>query len=374
MSGAALNAAEAKAALEARRSAHCRELALEIQAAWNDEVSGPETCLDRLRQRVLSDRVAFYFNVSVRQEDRQLVLTGEVERPEFRALTRGVFEVLSAKPVVDRIELAPDLGRDPAPFGIALAPHVLTWSDPRLEGTPMDEALLGEPLYLLKELPEAWLIKTFTGYWGYARKSEVRRIGREAFVRLLNEPVAELARDWETGPLRLPAGCRLPVVEWTEAERCRVLGPAGNAIDLPRSVCRRHDRRAEMARVVEHARTFLGSPYQMGGKNRVTGIDCSGLIQLSYRTVGVSLPRDAKQQYLGGYLIMPWLKEALLPGDVVYFMNAAGQVDHTGLYLGQDEIIHATMPRVCIQSLNPAATNYCKRFDNDFLGAKRFCW
>ncbi len=351
-----------------------REVARRIRAGWNDDAGGLESCLERLRQQVLSDRVAFFFNVNAALEDGHLVLSGEVERPEFQNITRGVFQCLGYTSIVDHIELVPPPGGGATGFGVATAPHVLTWSRPDLSGLPMDEALLGEPLYLLKELPHAWLLKTFTGYWGYARKDQLRCIGRDPFIQLLNQPRVTLHEDFERGGVRLPAGCRLPIAEWGNGDSCRLLEPGGQPIAVPKTVCVRNQREQQTAQVVAQARSYLGARYQMGGKNRETGIDCSGLVQLSYRSIGLSLPRDAKQQYLGGYLIPPGLKEALLPGDAVFFMNAAGQVDHTGLYLGNQEIIHAVEPRVIIQSMNPSATNYSKRFDREYLGAKRFWW
>jgi cell wall-associated NlpC family hydrolase len=98
------------------------------------------------------------------------------------------------------------------------------------------------------------------------------------------------------------------------------------------------------------------------------------LIQLSHRAIGVVLPRDAKQQYLGGNLIPPYLVEALQPGDALYFINQVGQVDHTGFYVGNQQILHATGKRVQINSLDPKAKNYLRRFGTDFIGAKRFGW
>jgi hypothetical protein len=356
-------------------SAACfREIARKISAAGDAASGAPELCLERLRQQVLSDRVAFLFNVSVRRDNGRLLLEGEVERPEFQLITRAVFSHLGYPSIVDRIEVVPDPRAEPALFGVAVAPHVLTWSQPELAGIPMDEALLGEPVYLLKELPSAWLLKTFTGYWGYARKDQVRRVGREDFIRLLNQPRAALTQDYQAGEVALPAGCRLAIADWGAGDTCQLVTPAGASVEVPKRLCACHEREQETARVVGQARTFLGAPYQLGGKNRVTGIDCSGLVQLSYRAIGLSLPRDAKQQYLGGHLILPCLKDALLPGDVLFFMGDTGQVDHTGLYLGNGEMIHATEPRVCIQSLSRGATNYLSRFDREFLGAKRFWW
>ena len=124
--------------------------------------------------------------------------------------------------------------------------------------------------------------------------------------------------------------------------------------------------------MVAFARTFLRSPYRLGGRNRAEGIDCSGFIQQCFRTVGMNLARDAKQQYLAGNLLLPCVKEALLPGDALFFMNEAGQVYHVALYLGNDEIIHAIGEEVQIHSIRPGTTDYFPRMDEQFIGAKRF--
>ncbi|MBN2507733.1 MAG: C40 family peptidase [Verrucomicrobia bacterium] len=360
--------------LDKEGTAFHRELARKINARLEQDPAALKTALDRLRHLVLSDRVGFYFDVTAEREDGRVVLRGDTERPEFKRITREVFRHLGFTSVVDRVGIVPDGKADPDPFGVATAAQVLTWSQPDLKGTPMDEALFGEPVYVLKELPRVLLIKTITGYWGYASRESIRRLPRAEFIRLLNAPKATLMADHLAHARRVPSGCRLILQEWGDGPECRLEGVNGESLAVPKSICQRTDRDAGIARLLAYARTFLDAPYQLGGKNRASGIDCSGLVQLSYRTLGVNLARDAKQQYLGGHLILPCVREALLPGDALYFMGGAGQVDHVALYLGNDEVLHATGNRVKLQSTQPSATNYLKRLDRDFIGAKRFWW
>ncbi len=357
-----------------QRAEFCRELAARVgdQAPVPpDELSN---CVERIRTFVLSDRTSFIFNISATVQDGQLVLAGISERPEFSDITRGVFEQLGFTSVVDHVEILPDLEKDPAPFAVVVKPYVMAWSQPDLKGTPMDEALLAEPVYIFKELPAVYLIKNFSGYWGYVAKENFRRVSKKEFIQLINVPKALLLADYRAKDVFIPAGCRLPIKQWGRSRNCVLLDATGRELKIPKAICERNERDRDTARVIAEARSLLARPYNLGGRNSVTGIDCSGLVQTAYRTVGISLARDAKQQYLNGNLILPCVAEALQPGDAIFFINSAGQVGHTGLYLGGGKMIHAQGDGVKIQSMNPAAKNYFQRFDHDFIGAKRYWW
>jgi hypothetical protein len=357
---------------QAQTTAFYRALAEQIRANLERASDPLGLCLERLRQLVLPDPADFYLRLEAAHESGCVVLRGETERGEFRDLALGVLRQLGFGAVTDRVEVVPDLELQPAPFGVAVASHLLTWSQPGLDGREMDEALYGEPVYILKDLRHALLIKTLTGYWGYADPVGIRRVDRASFVRLLNSPMATVLQDHPSGELTLPTGCRLPIVAWPEGPDVLLSDASGDPIRVPKAICRREDRERAMLDLVQFAGTFRDVPYQFGGKNQRKGIDCSGLIQLAFRTLGVNLPRDARQQYLGGHLILPCVREALLPGDALFFMNSQAQVDHVALCVGPEEVLHATGNQVRLDSLRPGAKNYLRRLDHEFLGAKRF--
>jgi gamma-D-glutamyl-L-lysine dipeptidyl-peptidase len=84
---------------------------------------------------------------------------------------------------------------------------------------------------------------------------------------------------------------------------------------------------------VEAARELLGAPYEWGGMTR-RGIDCSGLVHMSYRATGRLVPRDADQQEAAGTPV-----ERPEPGDLISYGDP---VDHVAFWLGGGRILHAT--------------------------------
>ncbi|ASO21611.1 cell wall-associated NlpC family hydrolase [Actinoalloteichus hoggarensis] len=93
---------------------------------------------------------------------------------------------------------------------------------------------------------------------------------------------------------------------------------------------------------INYAMGQLGLPYVWGGNGPDAGhagFDCSGLTTAAYTAAEITLPRTAHTQYHAG----PRLPDdtALLPGDLVFYGNPATKITHVGLYLGNDQMIHA---------------------------------
>ncbi len=95
-------------------------------------------------------------------------------------------------------------------------------------------------------------------------------------------------------------------------------------------------------KVIDFAKTLLGKPYVWGAEGP-NSFDCSGFTQYLFKkAAGVSLPRVSKDQAKFGQSVS---RNNLQKGDLIAFdMEGSnnGQVNHIGIYMGGDKLIHAS--------------------------------
>ena len=80
----------------------------------------------------------------------------------------------------------------------------------------------------------------------------------------------------------------------------------------------------------------IGVPYRYGGSTP-KGFDCSGLIYYSYSKVGKNVPRTTGSLWSG---IQPVAINHVRVGDVLFF-RIEGKMSHVGMYIGDNQFVHA---------------------------------
>jgi peptidoglycan DL-endopeptidase LytE len=108
---------------------------------------------------------------------------------------------------------------------------------------------------------------------------------------------------------------------------------------------------------VKVATGFLGAPYRLGGST-VRGIDCSAFVRKMYQLFDISLPRTAHEQSNVGQSVD---KKELLEGDLVFFRTRK-PVGHVGIYVGNNEFVHASSRDRSVRIDNLDSPYFNKRF------------
>jgi peptidoglycan DL-endopeptidase CwlO len=109
---------------------------------------------------------------------------------------------------------------------------------------------------------------------------------------------------------------------------------------------------------VEVARRYLGIRYVFGGTDPAVGLDCSGLVQLVFRELGIQVPRTAQQQFDATARVP---RELLQPGDLVFFARTYADphdwITHVGIYIGNGQQINAPTEGQVV-SIQPVFTGF----------------
>lgn len=231
--------------------------------------------------------------------------TGYVDQRDFRRVTRKELEQRQDKERFLRIQTG----------------EADLLDQPKVQGLPLELLLKNSIVELLeREVAEGWSkVRSASGREGYIHTQNLkRRMDHDGYL-LTEEKNADYFQNWEK-----------PVYHDGLA-----------------------DEEVLRERLEDSAREFLGTQYRWGGKSS-QGIDCSGLVFMSYLDQGILIYRDADIKE--AYPVKRIPAEQLKKGDLLFFPG------HVAMYLGEEKYIHATgyyqTPYVTINSLNKSDPDY----------------
>ena len=121
---------------------------------------------------------------------------------------------------------------------------------------------------------------------------------------------------------------------------------------------------SDIDKVIDLALAQVGKPYIWASANPNIGFDCSGLVYYVYKQVGISLNRTSYTQINNGVSVD---SKDLRKGDLVFFNNGGGRISHVGIYIGNNQFVHASSPGtgVIVSKL------FGSYFGNTYVGARR---
>jgi gamma-D-glutamyl-L-lysine dipeptidyl-peptidase len=271
----------------------------------------------------------------------------------------------------------------PPPFDAA-AEYAVAWgvvdvrAEPESASEVVTQALLGTPLVPL-EAAEGWRAVQLPDYAGWIPEAALANRSpaseRAAVVTVLRAPLYPAA-DASQSSGEVYATTVLPMQEISaDGLRIMVALPGGRSDWLRMEDCAARPMTEpfpprSIDEMLAFGRSLLGVPYVWGG-GTVLGLDCSGLAQLCYRFAGVTLLRDADQQYAS----IPYAVERgdLRAGDLAFFARD-GHIVHVGVMLDARQMLHAdgsVRHQVTINAHDPAGADFSPRLAQLYAGARR---
>jgi gamma-D-glutamyl-L-lysine dipeptidyl-peptidase len=230
----------------------------------------------------------------------------------------------------------------------------------------VSQALLGESVEVIKTENDFDNVKQPDGYEGWIKNNQlaVDNSKSESIKTIISHAIQIYSEmDESSYPVRdAVIGSKINVVD-EEKDWYRIELPDGTE----GWILKKHFGefpKLSRENVVKLAKQFLGYPYFWGGLSP-RGLDCSGLSQTVFKLLGYQLPRDSYMQRDATKETSKNISDAL-EGDLLFFGDDKIKVDHVGIALGDDGIIHAR-GMVKINSLNKSADNYDIKLDETLI-------
>lgn len=192
----------------------------------------------------------------------------------------------------------------------------------------LSQLLYGEVFQILEERAQWSRIRTaFDSLEAWIGKKQFQKISEEEFERVTAED-PQLCAD---------------LVEFVSSGEQLIPIPMGAELNGAGLMQHTHSGSITSGKkakenLLETAFLYLNAPYLWGGKSPF-GIDASGFTQVVYKLNGYKLLRTPSEQARQGESLS-FIEESE-PGDLAFFDNAEGVINHVGIMMSDNYIIHA---------------------------------
>jgi len=248
-------------------------------------------------------------------------------------------------------------------------------AEPKFQSERKSQLLFDEPILVDRNQDGYLFIHQGDNYSGWADERAVNILSRENYELICNRlnyqvmtatcPITPAEKGKRIPPF-LFYGTKLHLVEKSGNKGIIITGRNQRVQAAMRNLAPVPDPDKAIIRpagIIKEARKFLGTPYLWGGVTPF-GFDCSGLVQMVYRALGLNLPRDSKDQRNRGTKIDVGQIEM---GDLLFFKG------HVAIAIDRYKLIHSSLGAggVAMNSLNPRDQDYRKDLTEIFIEARR---
>ena len=209
--------------------------------------------------------------------------------------------------------------------------------EPSHSAEMVTQLLFGEKLEILDLNNREWakIHCTWDGYEGWCKMSQLTTIQKKEY----RKDVKYLAGSHKDklimphGEMWLPMGSELAGLKGGKIKPAHETGRyKGKKLNIKSATLN-----CDTLKVA--ATHYLNAPYLWGGRS-IAGLDCSGLTQMAFKLCNHPILRDASQQSTQG-TVVDFLQNAQC-GDLAFFEEKEGKINHVGILLDNQNIIHAT--------------------------------
>lgn len=120
-----------------------------------------------------------------------------------------------------------------------------------------------------------------------------------------------------------------------------------------------HSANDDAIDIANYAMEFVGYPYVYGAESPSDGFDCSGLVYYCFGKYGYDLKRTADDQMNHNGVAVS--RSNLQVGDLVFFGNSS-YANHVGIYIGNNNFVHAANPSSGVRVSSMNETYYANRY------------
>lgn len=236
-------------------------------------------------------------------------------------------------------------------YAICLQPYIPMRADAEERAEMVSQMLFGDTFQILDEKPR-WLyvVRDCDGYTGWIDQKTATELSQIEYSQYLDQtkdalllrlpynPVTKTEK-MVSGASHLSWGSRIFNMDDTgvtfrmqgirfDVPNMSYVNPVSSAT-MSRKACSKY--------ILQQAQLLLNVPYLWGGCSAF-GLDCSGFIQTLFRFIGISLPRNASDQYKMGQDVA---FENAETGDLAFF-GENNVIGHVGLVADNGRILHVS--------------------------------